>query len=280
VYDHTLISQTSTLNNQPSTFFYGYDGHNNVRYLTDVNGTATDTYDYDAFGNLIGQSTTFQTPTLNSYLYCGEQFDADLGLYYNRARYLNTDSGRFWTMDDFEGSQDDVKSLNKYPYAGADAINQTDPSGFDYDLPSISMAQGIGEEQDASGAEAGYQAQKSFRRQLCHISSLMMDSYNKLESLSEFGFQKHHIFQKAKFIGKGSYNPATAMAIWLLGGSASSGSPHDLATITQRNAAPGTPASLVAIDALIAAGCSPEDAKNIVTVAQQQMEDEFGIGGL
>ena len=58
-YGHTLISQTlypSTLNSQPSTSFYGYDGHNNVRYLTDLNGNVTDTYDYDAFGNLTGAS--------------------------------------------------------------------------------------------------------------------------------------------------------------------------------------------------------------------------------
>ena len=33
--------------------YYGLDGHGSVRYLTDSNGAVTDTYDYDAFGNLI-----------------------------------------------------------------------------------------------------------------------------------------------------------------------------------------------------------------------------------
>ena len=47
-------------------------------------GTVTDTYDYDAFGNLINPTGT----TPNNYLFAGEQFDPDLGLYYNRARYL------------------------------------------------------------------------------------------------------------------------------------------------------------------------------------------------
>ena len=51
------------------------------------------TYDYDAFGNLI--HSTGSTP--NNYLFAGEQFDPDLNLYYNRARYLNTTTGRFWS---------------------------------------------------------------------------------------------------------------------------------------------------------------------------------------
>ena len=30
--------------------FYGYDGHDNVRFLTNSAGTITDSYDFDAFG--------------------------------------------------------------------------------------------------------------------------------------------------------------------------------------------------------------------------------------
>jgi|SRR5579872_572165 len=56
------------------------------------------TYDYDAFGNLIHSSTTLASPTPNNYLFAGEQFDPDLNLYYNRARYLNVSTGRFWSM--------------------------------------------------------------------------------------------------------------------------------------------------------------------------------------
>ncbi len=73
--------------------YYAYDGHGSVRQLTDSTGAVTDTYTYDAFGNLI--SSTGTTP--NHYLYAGEQFDSDLNLYYNRARYLDVRSGRFWT---------------------------------------------------------------------------------------------------------------------------------------------------------------------------------------
>lgn len=60
---------------------------------------------------------------------CCEQWDADLGLYYNRARYLNTDSGRFWTMDGYEGKNEDPMSIHKYLYASCSPIDCWDPSG-------------------------------------------------------------------------------------------------------------------------------------------------------
>jgi RHS repeat-associated protein len=90
------------------------------------------TYDYDAFGNLIHSTGT----TPNNYLYSGEQFDPDLNLYYNRARYLNTSAGRFWSMDSFEGDDESPASLHKYLYAGNNPINQLDPSGHEFDIGS------------------------------------------------------------------------------------------------------------------------------------------------
>jgi RHS repeat-associated protein len=85
----------------------------------------TDTYDYDAFGNLIHSTGT----TYNNYLFAGEQFDPDLNLYYNRARYLNVSTGRFWTMDIQEGLSEDPLSLHKYLYAEAEPVMGNDPSG-------------------------------------------------------------------------------------------------------------------------------------------------------
>jgi len=87
---------------------------------------AGDTYDYDAFGNLINQ--TGSTP--NNYLFAGEQYDPALSLYYNRARYLNTATGRFWSMDTYEGDDEVPLSLHKYSYTQVDPVDGLDPSGF------------------------------------------------------------------------------------------------------------------------------------------------------
>ncbi|MGA8367822.1 MAG: RHS repeat-associated core domain-containing protein, partial [Candidatus Acidiferrales bacterium] len=118
------------------TSYYVYDGHGSVRALTDQTGNVTDTYDYDAFGNEIHSTGT----TPNEFLFAGEQFDSTLNLYYNRARYLNVTTGRFWSMDSFEGDAESPLSLHKYLYAGNDPINRLDPSGNDFDLASTLTA--------------------------------------------------------------------------------------------------------------------------------------------
>jgi RHS repeat-associated protein len=122
MYGLELLSQNS--DSAPARY-YVHDGHGSVRALTDVNGTVTDTYDYDAFGNLIHSTGT----SPNNYLFAGEQFDPDLNLYYNRARYLSTNSGRFWTMDSFEGNTQDPLSLHKYLYSDGDPVDFSDPTG-------------------------------------------------------------------------------------------------------------------------------------------------------
>jgi RHS repeat-associated protein len=124
-HGHSLLSQTQLIGTNWVTSFYGFDGHGSVRFLTDSTGAVTDTYTYDAFGNLIASTGT----TPNNYLYAGEQFDTSLGFCYLRARYLNPSSGRFWTMDSFEGIASDLSSVHKYLYADADPINRLDRSG-------------------------------------------------------------------------------------------------------------------------------------------------------
>lgn len=136
VYGLEMIEQDVVSSGFHVTTSYNvYDGHGSVRALTNLSGAVTDTYDYDAFGNIV--HSTGSTP--NNYLYSGEQFDPDLHLYYNRARYLNVTTGRFWTMDSIEGSPADPKSLHRYAYGEGDPIDLLDPLGqysqsFGYDV--------------------------------------------------------------------------------------------------------------------------------------------------
>ncbi|MGD0733384.1 MAG: DUF2341 domain-containing protein [Terracidiphilus sp.] len=124
-YGLQRISENQVVNNTWTPSFYGYDGGGSVRNLTNASGTVTDSYEYDAFGN----SFTKQGTTPNSYLYRGEQFDADLGLYYLRARYYNPNTGRFLSRDPEDGKQTDPASLHKYLYANGDPVNGMDPNG-------------------------------------------------------------------------------------------------------------------------------------------------------
>lgn len=134
VYGHDLLRQGSFDNgeSEPETVHYfGYDGHGATRFLMDGSGDITHTYTYDAFGIRLSDAY-IPEPTL--YLYAGEQWDPDLGLYYNRARYLNPNAGRFWTMDTYEGNHSDPLSLHKYLYAHNNPVNGVDPSGHEFSL--------------------------------------------------------------------------------------------------------------------------------------------------
>jgi len=192
-YGTDLISQDQLIDNGSGGFmwnvsFYGYDDHGNVRYLTDTNSAVTDTYDYDAFGTLIAHSGTAP----NSYLYCGEQFDADLGLYYNRARYLNFDSGRFWTRDIWEGEIKDPSTLHEYIYGSANPIGNFDPSGF----AATTLAEVAEEEEIEVQYEAGKgkvtikSAQKGIKKFSCQVGRI----YFERETV---GLAGHHPLQES-----------------------------------------------------------------------------------
>ncbi len=96
-----------------------------MRQLADTAGTVTDSYIYDAFGNLrdhVGSAD-------NRYLYAGEQYDPNAGLYYLRARCYDPENGRFMTHDPYQGSPHEPVTLHRYLYANANPVIYTDPSG-------------------------------------------------------------------------------------------------------------------------------------------------------
>ena len=118
--------------------YYLYDGFDSVRMLTDGEGIVTDTYTFDAFGNI----TDSTGETENSYLYRGEQYDSFTGLYYLRARYMNPSTGTFITMDEYAGSVFEPVSLHKYLYANANPVMNSDPTGY-YTLMDCQIATAI-----------------------------------------------------------------------------------------------------------------------------------------
>ena len=135
LYGHDLLSQER--NGQ--VHYYHYDGLGSTRGLSDQSGSFTDTYDYAAFGEVLGQTGS----TENAYLYTGEQFDAGLDQYYLRARYYNQGAGRFTQMDTWVGNPGRPITLNKYLYADVDPVLHIDPTGNFASLSGASAASNI-----------------------------------------------------------------------------------------------------------------------------------------
>jgi RHS repeat-associated protein len=119
-----------------ATYYYGYDGQGSVRGIMNTSGSIVKTYSYDAWGTMLAPTTS---PIDDRYLYTGQQWDKDLGMYYLRARYYSPQYGRFWTMDSYEGSQSDPASLHKYLYCASDPLNNIDPSGRDLISTMVSI---------------------------------------------------------------------------------------------------------------------------------------------
>ena len=128
----TLISQ---IRGEESSY-YLYDGHGDVRGLLDTEGTITDTYRYNAYGELLEQTGN----TENHYRYTGEYYDSTSNLYYLRARYMNPSTGTFISMDSYQGSICDPDTLHKYLYANGNPVKYSDPSGNFFAAASVMIS--------------------------------------------------------------------------------------------------------------------------------------------
>ncbi len=129
-----LLSQTRV----GVTSYYHYDGLGSTRALSIGDASVTDRYNYNAFGELLDKTGS----TVNNYLFTGEQYDPNARFYYLRARYYDQATGRFTSIDPFEGNLSDPMSLHKYLYAHANPIMNIDPSGK-FTLVSISVSMSI-----------------------------------------------------------------------------------------------------------------------------------------
>ncbi|QEH67729.1 RHS repeat-associated core domain-containing protein [Cellulosilyticum sp. WCF-2] len=167
-YGSELISLERSSGKQ----YYLFDGLLNVRMLSDSKGIITDTYLFDGFGNLLSQTGD----TENSYLYRGEQYDANSGFYYLRARYMNPRNGVFASRDVYEGSLFEPASLHKYMYANANPITYSDPTGMN------SIAESTATMETMSMADAAYRFASSVA--LRAGMQLMKIAYSEVGNIS------------------------------------------------------------------------------------------------
>ena len=101
----------------------------------DSSETLTDSYAYTPYGKL----TSHDGNATNSFLFTGEQFDADSGGYYLRARYYSPNFGRFLSRDSYDGRMVEPITLNHYLYTGSNPIRYIDPSGHFFGVMASMM---------------------------------------------------------------------------------------------------------------------------------------------
>jgi RHS repeat-associated protein len=75
--------------------YYEADDLGSITSLTNASSTLADTFTYDGFGNLTASTGS----VLNSLRFAARESDSETGLYYYRARYLDTSAGRFISED-------------------------------------------------------------------------------------------------------------------------------------------------------------------------------------
>ncbi|MBX9809531.1 RHS repeat-associated core domain-containing protein, partial [Candidatus Gracilibacteria bacterium] len=132
----TATGLTKTTNR----YYYHLNQLGSVVAISTQAGNMPRTFGYDAFGKayILGEKTITEatykdissyTGTLygNTRLYTGREYDQETGLYYNRARYYNPDTGRFLSRDPI-GQNDQI---NLYTYVANNPLKYVDRMGLE-----------------------------------------------------------------------------------------------------------------------------------------------------
>ena len=117
------IDEPLSLEKNVRMYYYHADGLGSIIALTDSTGAVVQSYRYDAFGNMIGDTPAVVQP----HAYTAREYDPETGLYFYRARYYDPKAGRFLQRDPIGFAGGDV---NLYAYVKNNPVNRIDPFGL------------------------------------------------------------------------------------------------------------------------------------------------------
>ncbi|WP_148282437.1 RHS repeat-associated core domain-containing protein [Corallococcus coralloides] len=134
-----------------ATNFLGTDALGSVTDALSTSGDVTAARQYDAWGNPRNGSV----PAASDFKlgYTGHQYDVETGLTYARARYYDSELGRFISRDSYEGQLRDAPSLHRYAYAHGNPLSYRDDDGHSATAvgTALGFAWGVGQAIGAGG---------------------------------------------------------------------------------------------------------------------------------
>lgn len=112
---------------QETKVYYFLTNHlGSVDVVLDENGEVVERRDFFPYG---AERMTEGTDSDTDRGFTGKELDEETGLNYYGARYYDSTTGRFISLDPWEGDLSDPQSLNKYTYTLNNPVNFIDPTG-------------------------------------------------------------------------------------------------------------------------------------------------------
>jgi RHS repeat-associated protein len=118
-----IVARTNASGN--STAWYLTDNIGSVRQIVDASGSNLYHVNYFTFGGIVPGSESGTGG--DRFKFAGREWDSEVGLYYNRARYYDPTTGRFISEDRLRFLAGDP---NLYRYSFNGPTVSTDPSGL------------------------------------------------------------------------------------------------------------------------------------------------------
>ena len=160
IYDEKGNPFAMKVNNE--TYYYIYNGQNDVVGLIDSNGELVVIYEYNSWGLPLGITDTTGTDAAskNPFRYRGYCYDEETGFYYVSSRYYDPEICRFINADDIDvvtATLEELEDKNLYAYCDNNPIMRLDEDGEFWNVAAGAIMGGI----ISAGVELAFQALES-----------------------------------------------------------------------------------------------------------------------